>query len=46
MLLLDGKLVDERAGVDQWVGLLREALDEPRAPFEELGKLLDRQLPR
>jgi len=45
-LLVVGQLVDERPCLLERVVELCEALDEPRPALEQLGELLDAQLPR
>jgi hypothetical protein len=45
-LLLVGQLVYERPRARQGVGLVREPLDEARAPLEQPGELVRAQLPR
>jgi hypothetical protein len=45
-LVLRRELVDERPRTHERVGLVRETLDEARTPLEQLGELVDAQLPR
>jgi hypothetical protein len=46
LLLVVGKLRGNLARAPEWILQSREALDEARPSFEELGQLLDAQLPR